>query len=675
MRKNIFSLQKNIVAIATVAMLLPCFTEAQTHIEFSPDEGVTVRINPQGYTITFQTSDYFIENVEIDDDIQETFSCIHFDQDIYSTYDYEGRAELPYYSLDLQVPNDCQSISLSCSANEKGEEYLDYPYLPAQGIIEGNVDESYIMLDQLYYNSNGTGWNDEIAYNTNIYHYMNTSGFSLVIHPFRYKTLHSKLLIRDIIEISITIESEISLIDMYNDYISGNHYDDAINYYDTYKSSHPDTFNPNDKGKYAILTTDTYHDKIDGYFGTHKTVYGYDVITYTIENDIDQNRDKKASPDEIRKFIYYIWHDENTRPRFILLAGNFDDFPFSAGELLNADNPPTDIYYACIENGYGNFTEPNLHPDVHIGRWVFNSPDELDEIMDKTVLRETDIPNLDIALFSGTGQGQRKFYRANQWVVNKVLKKSNYNYTNYDGRNGFSKSHMQSELSDKWMFVYRGHANTCAIGEPYEFYSWEIESVNAIFGFGFACLLNSPIDPYNETPLGINWLIDPYGGGPVFYAATTASIRSCNNKLEKQIFKMLQKDRNMTIAQMINGGTNNYYNRKSNSSRKAIQIKKYMLLGDPSLYIWGTSYATGLPQTRTVQARNKPISTPSNVETNIEHMNEVALVNVYNMSGQLIAHTQDLATMPQLVNGMYLLQIILQDGHSFTEKFIINNNR
>ena len=631
------------------------WANGEEHITIQPDAGVTVRIYDDRYVVSLSPSDHIIE---LDTVNGEEFSIVRYYDDIYSNQEGIGTPELPYYSLELQLPTGADSVSISYFTEERTTESLPSYYLPSQNPVEVfSYDREETMFDDEFYSS----WVDfeeaQVCSLSEIYNYMGSTGVSLIINPLLYDPSSNNVLIYNYIEVEIKVP-DASLLNMYYEYTIAldYYYDDALNFYDIYKNV-PREAPASNKGNYVILASKYGIEEIE-YFANHKRDYGYDVTIYTLEDDVDTDGDEWTDQTEIRSFLYNLYQDERTRPRFVLLVGDISQIPFSDGQYEVENDPPTDIYYACLEQANIE-KEKDLHPDVHVGRWPIRNEDAQD-IINKTIEKETKQPSQNkISLFSGTGNGERRFYKTNKWVVDKVLKKNGYNYVNFNGRDGFDAQHLIDEVQDIWMFVFRGHANQSTIGFGGGLSANSIKDMSAHFGFGFACSLNQP-----NWSFGAEWLYERNGGGVGFYGATTTSLRSSNNKLEKQVFKMLENKYNMTIAQMVYGGASKYYNKFSISPLKKKQIKKYVLYGDPSLYIKGlNSDGDIIPMDIKNSRRNDKDS--YSIDKNIEISN----CCIYDALGQLVFKSSTADYIP-LGDGIYIRVLQYEDGTTTSNKII-----
>lgn len=97
-----------------------------------------------------------------------------------------------------------------------------------------------------------------------------------------------------------------------------------------------------------------------------------------------------------------------------------------------------------------------------------------------------------------------------------------------------------------------------------------------------------------------------------------------------------------------------------------IQIEKYNLMGDPTLYVYGMdAYGTIAPF-------QKPIQNEHNTQEELPESSSIHSVEVYDIKGQLIAkvnNTQSVDMLP-IKNGVYIIKTIYKDGTTNTNKII-----
>ena len=151
-----------------------------------------------------------------------------------------------------------------------------------------------------------------------------------------------------------------------------------------------------------------------------------------------------------------------------------------------------------------------------------------------------------------------------------------------------------------WITLYCGHGYNQGMGAPFYFDNFHVEQSLANssfpylpFGFGFACLMNNNL---SNDCFGKVFTCKTDNGGISYYASTTLSYKNGNNKLSSQVFKQIYDRRyNLHLGHIITHGASKYYSACETSYLKKRQIKRYVLFGDPSTYIYGLNMNSGNP--------------------------------------------------------------------------------
>ena len=394
---------------------------AQSSIVATPDWGVRVEITPNTYIITYRPSEFWVATDTLNDYVdvnnEGPFSYLEFFHDIYDHLEDLGRPELPFYSLSLQLP-DASSIATIASVtpyiSNHSYIHLPYFYVPCQDRDETSPDNT-IHFDATYYYSGGVI--PPMADLSSTYSFVGTSGVDLTINPFEYYPHHNEIIVPDSIQIVVKVQSNSSLLDMVHHYIEKDCYYDAIMFYDTYAGLEI-KFEKECLGDFVILTEKQYLDDLDA-FVQHKTYWGYNVSIYDVETE-GLNDEK-----DIRTFLHNLYQKEQ-KIRFLLLVGSLNKLPTSDGVNGDSNNPPTDIYYACLEEPSIS-DEHNLYPEIYVGRWLVNNDNELNYTMKKSMISEDVFRYTTLChaeLFSGDGNGENKFNKNVIKIYARFSKKS-----------------------------------------------------------------------------------------------------------------------------------------------------------------------------------------------------------------------------------------------------------
>ncbi len=425
--------------------------------------------------------------------------------------------------------------------------------------------------------------------------------------------------------------------------------------YDNYLGTIKKSSNTTDKGRYITITTsDSYADALTPYI-THKRQCGYDVLLHV------QNGGYPNNPTALRNYIKSMYDNLGSRPQYVLLVGDYNKIPVSYGTLEDKDDPPTDIYYACLENSTIG-TETNFYPEVYIGRWPVSSASDITAIANKVIYAEQHHYWARIfELYSGTDTGSyltSVFNSDNQSAANKLADIHLSTVRNFKGSDGYDDNTMRSEFSG-WnvlMLVYNGHGSKQSLGTPYggiNSYSSGayISSIpnTPYYMVSFACLLNHP----EMTSFGPCWL--RYGDRTLaYYGSTVNTISSSDTYFSKHIFDYFKSvQSNIQYSQLMEYSAGKYYNALKTAARKK-EAKKYLFLGDPTAYSLGVTPANGNPKSY-IQKRNDEIVQDDIV---MDDKEQIVSISIYNTLGQLIYNNQNMSD----VNEIYNLRNTLQTG-------------
>lgn len=371
--------------------------------------------------------------------------------------------------------------------------------------------------------------------------------------------------------------------------------------------------------------------------------------------------------------IEYLIHvnDVLPNPDYVLLVGSLEDIPPRFG-LNDEDIPYTDDPY-----------------HLFLGRWIVKKTQgeyaDLANVINKTIQTETGYVNTysQAALFSGTDAKKRvskKFYRNIKQLSNKSFSPMGIPYTLYDGRQYSylqAQAYMINELQSNPRFVvYRGHGYQnvylSGIASPYWIGSQDISILGNVaplpMGFGFACSLNA----YNtDDNFGARWTVSKTNGGVAFYGATTPSYRSSNNYLAKRMFARLRKITNrianFPLSLWLKLGEYDYYFALPTWQR-GIQIDKYNLIGDPTLYVYGMN-TSGSPAPFHMPKRDM---FEDNTSCDVVGESVILSIDVFGISGEKIISvnkSSDVGSL-RLQSGVYVVKTTYVDGTFLIDKII-----
>lgn len=628
-----------------------------------------VEIEPNRYVIHFTLPDYFMEEEESECGIYSTI--VMGDEVDHDETDEAGYPTLPFFSLDLLLPQCVSSVSINLEQEQLEQVGVGDLILPARlGSVQtedGNtilLDEECHNLEYYTYGSTGeypNGFFRDFYATSNIYNYLSNKGVTLSIHPFSYYPEYGYM---DVLREAIfVIEWDcgdlISTMDSLQQSGTYNSYVGQL-YFDTFNEIEIENTGVN--GKYLIVAARRDMEGDIETYVSYKRSQNYETeVIYLDESGVIGNAE------QISNVIYN--NDFMDNPDFVLLVGDLYDIPARYGS----------------NSIYNPYSDDKYHP--FLGRWIigeqgdmFGSYYDLTAIINKTIAAENNYVNTysTAALFSGVDHSSqslsRRLYKNIEKIANKSFDRMGIPYTLYDGRNYSSnpnqaQNYMCSTLqSNTRFFVYMGHGNRSMVGEPYILHYSNLPNSTYPFsmGFGFACSMNSYT---TDSNFGARWLADGHGGA-AFYASTVnagvSSTKSLSKKIFTQLRKLTNKIGNFPISMWLRIAEDKYYN-ACRGLERGLQISKFNLMGDPTLAVYGMDEGGGYAPFHISKKDNRDIE-----ENNFFTENQIDKIEIYNIDGDKVATIDNEATILQslLQPGVYFVKTIYKDGTMSTYKFM-----
>lgn len=675
-------------------------------------QSISLSHSDYSYTIHYECPNIDIINdtIECNGDI-EVYSRLEFNNDIYDYINDDLKPEIPFVSLNLILPDDADYVDISLVSFDL--EYMELPrlYVPAslgdrendEGASEGdsaeavgtiNIDTvSSLCADMNAYADACYNLDRDCSSNwftvSDIYTMMGGKGVTVTFFPFQYHvefqegtTINSLMNYVSEAEFEITYTCTtsdcVSPVTEQTQDLNTLHEDvDAITFrtYDNYRYDEPINVSY-PAYTYLIIANQDYLSDLST-FVSYKQSLGYNVDV--VSTDVTGN-----DPEQIREFLVD-YRSTHSLLRYVLLVDDINGIPFSDGEEGSMLNPPTDVYYTCLDY-YKLNHQSDLHPDVYLGRWLVTSPEDVSNIIEKTIRTETNLYTYNIThkyvcLFSGSGCWSLMFYNNIKKLNHDIFTSNGYYSIAVDGRVADEPTHyaiqnaLNGSIQYPWILYYNGHSYNFGYGEPYKVSAYILSnrvhnSSFLFFPFAFttscetANLYESDANKFINT-----WLCNENGGVSIL-ASTVNVLTAPANKYYEYIFKPLKNSThpNMPVGSMVWNGGSNYYHADKVGYRRN-QYKKMIFFGDPSLMIHGNSVS----QPRRMKEYNEA------PETNISEINDlfnqmgdenIIAVNLYSVSGKLLKEYSNIASLEQdfFARGLYILSI-RTDNNQYTIKY------
>ncbi len=644
-------------------------------------------VSENQYIIDFNLPDFEITDVDIaEEGYPEMFHQYGYFHsiDIVGTDDYDvtdniGFPELPFFPIELLLPCDFENIDIHVDFSDVFDKDLDYYIAPAiKGsaiqttdngeYVEIERDEdycstTYTTIDASHYYNEYT---EEFYSLSQPYDVFGSIGVTLSIHPFEYIPTIGNLRMLQHGRIIIAFDggsllSEIAGIRDSQTFKSAF----AMEYFKDFPwIDVPSGERYHPRLLIVAATQDMQQDLQT--FVEYKSDLGYNVTTVYL----DEQR-ALGYPQAIRYII------QERDPDYVLLVGSLEQIPPYTGSKWFYNPYSDDEYHPCV------------------GRWVVEEDDwnsssisqQLNTIIHKTIMTEQQLSfySSSISLLSGTGNGECSFYKNIKKIADDINEETSITNTIYDGRDGLDFSNFHEAIQNSSIVLYRGHGGTITdsydaiygsyIASPYMVSSYPIINGETIYalendvpfpiGLGIACSLNTYETNNN---FGSAWVRNRECGGVAFYGSTTLSAHANNNNLTKKIFSVLvEKTTNhqsLTISKWLYEAEKKYFRGLASPDRLAA-IRRYSLIGDPTLRVYGRSNSSYFPRYR---------STYQHKDTE----KSIVSFEIFSTDGRLITRgdydypTNANAISITIPKGIYIVKYHQSNGEYIIDK-IINN--
>lgn len=633
--------------------------------------GVSLVQDDCGYTINYELGEYRIITDTVNaKDGDFVFSSIEFYDDYYDRLDEYGFPSLPFWGVNLRVPNPNVNVNITITNIQTFDVKLDYDFIPAQMY---GPSLSPLYYDHNYYNNyNHTWyWNE---YHGELYVMPRNYGLNFSIYPFHYEPSTRTLTIVRSATYRIDIEG-CGLEKLLNDdnILGRTHFDNYIG--DKIELSTEAILKQLvDGATYLIIANDKLKSNELDNFINHKVSKGYHVDVKYCPSDVNN-----TSADIIQFLENY--YREKPDLLYVLLVGTPDLITFSAGVKDDHTNPPTDLEYVLLPSL--NRQLSNFNYSYFLGRWPVESIDELKSIVNKTIKNENTLANYSpsrVSIFSGAGSYKNYTYDNAQYIASLVSNINGIYPYLYDGRtasNSIAWTDIKDELigrhdANPWIFTYFGHGAISLIGSPYLFDYNDIANASNSslayqpFGFAYTCWLGNVYYDYNFTR---HWIHNA-NGGVTMLSSTTISYDPPNRYFSRNTFSQLENEINRSMGSFVYGGMQEFYI-KCKTEPRWRTVRRYNLYGDPSLYLWGISWKTGRPKQMT-NANNKETSEISINKDAIYIDQDNCRVQLFNLNGLCVFDEQtNIVKTNSIASGLYIIRIT-NNGISHSDKIYIN---
>jgi gingipain R len=520
-----------------------------------------------GIQIDFTLPEYQIidTSLTVSFEINETYKYVKVNNNFGVINDI-GYPEIPQISFDVAVPDDASNFQISVSDTEFSYNSINKRIFPSQDYFETETSPEFVVNED-YYNSNGELYNFNYQISES-YSVFGQKGITITIFPFVYRPNQSKIEILQAGKFNLSYSSnkQAKNSNILNNIPTTNY---LSKFFVNYEKTKTGAFR---YGRYLIIAPPNFENTIT-YFANYKRNIGYDVV-------VVNTNETGTTAGDIKNYLQNQYDDVATRPTFVLLVGDIADIPASGGTQADYKDPLTDLNYSLLSGD-------DYFADVFLGRWSVTRNDELQNIIQKTIVMETQLHTYDrrSVFLAGSGSGENQFDNPMRWVMDNTFEPDGWECDFSFGVDGATQQDGINALNGDYVFIlYRGHGGSNVIGDPFSLTNTHINaSTNTVFSifFSFACLTNNY--GFTGPSFGESWIRSGQGG-VAFFGASTTTYRHTNNKIAEKVFGDAFTDEEQ-LAVMKDLGMKRYWQRFwswMNRKRTKRHMKTYNFLGDPS---------------------------------------------------------------------------------------------
>lgn len=514
--------------------------------------------------------------------VNQTFSYIKIDNIDFGIIDSVGWPQIPQLTFNVCLPYNATNITASFVSTGDDSFISPHQIMPRQEeILKDTLVVYNFVMDATCYNSSSWIYSDKVII-TDEYNVFGAKGVPVTVCPFSYNPSNSlvNVCLSGRITINFTLDDRIIETPRRFTEVTEHYLNNFfVNY--TIRSTNLS------KERYLMIVDSAYLSTLYS-FANYKINSGYEVFIATTQ-------ETGSAAASIQSYIQGFYNNTNTRPEYVLLVGDVNTIPASAGDGSgNSQNDPiTDLHYSRLDG-------IDYYSDVFLGRFPITSNYQLQNIIDKTIYMETNMSSFVNRVYLIAGDSnknifvdwwwRRQFEKAHEYVVSHTFNPLGFDWYKHYQPNNSAVS--QALSNDPKYFIYSGHGGIYGwFGESFTLNSNMIYSAsNTIYPFVFAFACNTG-NYYQDECIGETWIKAPETGSVTYFGS---SIETCNHPdqvIEKKMFyNNFQNQTN--IAAIVNNGKNGYWDSfwaTLNDARRYRYMKSYNLLGDPSLNVNGTN--------------------------------------------------------------------------------------
>ncbi|MFA8449146.1 MAG: C25 family cysteine peptidase [Bacteroidales bacterium] len=411
------------------------------NVKASEDWKVKYREESKVLQLEFSVANFKLEKILASG---KEFSKLNFEGGV--VLDKKGFAKLPYVHASLQI-DDLSGYKLKVRATEFEEIQLEYPLLPSKGKLTRDRKPSTIPYEVSDASLVDSWYPLELCKTSDPFIFRDIRGINVYFSPFQYNGLKKKLRIckKAVIELVPTKgNGKNPLINKLNVQVKDMKGAYKSIFINSENNTRKKRLSVQENGSILVLTPAKYDEAIQPY------------ITWKIEKGFKVYKEIVPVKALVKENIKKQFKDHNDI-LYVLLVGDWDDIRSETNGVIK--NVPTDPMLGCVVGD-------DYYPDLSVGRFSINSPEELGVMVNKVINYEKNPQGdfyksaLHIASSEGPGDDGEIDFEHQEVIWNEKLSKFTYNdqYTCYEPDD--KKEYIRKALSDGVGIInYCGHGN------------------------------------------------------------------------------------------------------------------------------------------------------------------------------------------------------------------------
>jgi len=295
----------------------------------------------------------------------------------------------------------------------------------------------------------------------------------------------------------------------------------------------------------------------------------------------------------VQQYLYNAYHTWPIPPTYVLFAGGTDVFPCYIGS--QADNPPTDLYFACVQGS-------DYFPDMFLGRFPERTTGELDVQVEKTVDYER-------VLWSNGDTWPQKAYfmSSDDGGYHQVAESTNAYCQRIVRRHSMiadSLAYYYNTGTQVATAVNNGRSFVVYTGHGYEegwagppFGMTDVASLTNADKYAFVaghCCLTGNFN-YSSTSFCEQWVTLANKGSLIYWGSSVVSYWDEDDILQRRMFDVAFDSSLTWVGGMTNRAKYLLYLYYSGGGLSHRYYEEYNVMGDPSVNLY-----TMQPMTMTV---------------------------------------------------------------------------